>query len=109
VTRRNASAGAGATPLQILGGDAQALRDGYAVERGPGAGSFQLTPNADGADFDALVVTFRDGVLVDMEIRDRLQQRIVIEFRDVDRTAPLVPEDFHFEPPAGADLFIHDG
>lgn len=108
VTRRDAGAGSAATPLQILGGDAQALRDGYEVTADAVAGGYRLVPTAGEADFDALTIRFNDGVLVEMTILDRLQQRIEINFVEVDSSAALSPDDFNFEPPATADLFIHD-
>ena len=60
------------------------------------------------------MLLFCKGILCDgaglsrMEVLDNLQQRIDIEFREVDSNSPLAPEDFHFEPPQGVDVFYHD-
>ena len=48
------------------------------------------------------------GQLAGMEIRDNLDQLLIITFSDVDSSPGLKPSDFAFEPPEGADLFYHD-
>ena len=43
-----------------------------------------------------------------MEILDKLNQRVVIAFDQLDASAALTPADFAFQPPDGADLFYYD-
>jgi outer membrane lipoprotein carrier protein len=41
-----------------------------------------------------------------MRLKDNLGQTTEITFRDIDRNAPIDPQAFSFEPPAGIDV-IH--
>jgi len=43
-----------------------------------------------------------------MEVNDQLNQQLFIQLRDVDSDTELMPADFGFVPPEGADLFYHD-
>ena len=107
VTRRPSPQGAGASPLQILGGDVEALRESFAVEQA-GEAAFTLTPRVPDAGFQRLHLGLDGAGLSRMEVLDNLQQRIEIEFSEVDSSSPLTPQDFHFEPPPGVDVFHHD-
>jgi len=109
VTRRPVASSA-MSPLQVLGGDEAALREGYRVEalEGADAGDFRLTPTASEAGFRSLVVHFEGTDIAGLGIVDNLGQRVAVDFSDVRRNAPLAPQDFGFAPPAGADLFYYD-
>ncbi len=107
VTRRPVEGNEALSPLQVLGGDNEALRANYQVER-DGEGRYQLTPNASNAGFKQLVLVLEDGQLAGMEIRDNLDQRLVISFSAVETSPGLTPADFAFQPPEGVDLFYHD-
>lgn len=106
VTRRPVS-GQDMAPLQILGGDEQALRRSFAVEQ-TGPGQFEVVPLGDAAGFERLSLRFSDGDIERMTVRDDLRQKVVVEFKALDYTSPLAPEDFAFVPPPGADVFYHD-
>ncbi|MDZ7781614.1 MAG: outer-membrane lipoprotein carrier protein LolA [Halioglobus sp.] len=106
VTRRPVGA-QGMTPLQILGGDEQALRRSFAVEQ-TGPEQFEVIPLGEEAGFQRLSLRFSDGDIERMTVRDDLQQKVVVEFKALDYTSPLAPEDFAFVPPPGADVFYHD-
>ncbi len=107
VTRRPVTTNADMTPLQILGGDESALREKFQVVQ-TSAGAFQLTPLAAGVGFKQLTL-FLDGErLTGMEIRDNLDQRVEIEFTELDSRSELGSVDFAFTPPPDADLFYYD-
>ena len=107
-TRRPVVGNVEASPLQILGGDESALRDRYTVTR-DADDTFTLTPDDDGHSFRRLTVTFADVAIVRMDILDKLGQRVVVDFDEVDTKTPLTARDFEFTPPAeGVDLFYYD-
>ena len=97
-----------ASPLQILGGDESALRDQYAVTQ-DSANTFTLIPDGSGHSFRRLTVTFAGDAISQMDILDKLGQRVVVDFTRVDATTPLTSSDFEFTPPSGdVDLFYYD-
>lgn len=97
-----------ASPLQILGGDESALRDQYAVTQDTDD-TFTLTPIGTGHSFRRLTVTFAGDTISQMDIVDKLGQRVVVDFTGVDAKTVLDSSDFEFTPPAGdVDLFYYD-
>lgn len=107
-TRRPVVGSIEASPLQILGGDESVLRDQYAVTKDDD-NTFTLTPVADAKGFRQLTVTFDAAVMRRMDIVDRLGQRVVVDFDQVDVSSPLSSSDFEFTPPPGdVDLFYYD-
>jgi outer membrane lipoprotein carrier protein len=108
VTRRPVVGNVEASPLQILGGDESVLREQYAVRR-DSEDTFTLTPVDATKGFRQLTVTFEAGVMRQMDIVDRLGQRVVVDFEQVDAQTPLTSSDFEFTPPPGdVDLFYYD-
>lgn len=108
VTRRPVAGREEVSPLQVLGGDTGALAKSYQVEK-VGAGRYQLSPlEGTNPGFESLVIILANGQFSGMEIHDKLGQRLFIEFTAVDVETSLVPADFTFTPPEGADLFYHD-
>jgi outer membrane lipoprotein carrier protein len=106
VTRRPANAGENLAPLQILGGEEEALRQHYQVEGG--AGQYSLTPLQDNAGFQQLQITLAKLGPTRMVINDNLQQRVVIDFQNLASPETLGAEDFSFSPPAESDVFYYD-
>lgn len=107
VTRRPVTAEGGTAPLQILGGDAEALRRDFRVsQQAPGV--FFLEAQSANAGFEALTLTLLEGLPAQMDIRDSLKQRVVIDFLQLDSSVALTPQDFEFQPPPGVDLFYYD-
>ena len=43
-----------------------------------------------------------------MEIRDNLNQRVIVEFSELQVDGGLTREDFAFTPPEGVDTFYYD-
>jgi outer membrane lipoprotein carrier protein len=107
VTRRPVSGNTDTSPLQILGGDEAVLRQQFAVKQ-PAPDRFLLTPRSGESGFRELILDLEDETLVGMEIINRLNQQITIEFLELDREPGLSPADFVFEPPPGADLFYYE-
>jgi len=107
VTRRPVTTDAEMTPLQILGGDEDALREKFQVERNA-EGAFLLTPRSGDVGFKRLTLFLDKDQLTGMEIQDNLDQDVVIEFTDLDSRSALTAADFAFTPPAGADHFYYD-
>jgi outer membrane lipoprotein carrier protein len=111
VTRRPVTTNADMAPLQILGGDEKALRDKFHVERqgeDNGEDTFVLTPLSPGIGFKQLTLFLDGAVIKGMEIRDNLDQDVVITFTDLDSDSALVSADFAFTPPPEADLILYD-
>ena len=109
VTRRPVGDSAQMSPLQVLGGDEAALRDRFDVTQ-PKAKAFTLTPKPDSGDpgFHSLTLQLDGEGIRGMEILDKLDQRIVISFTELDADSGLTPADFVFTPPEGVDLFYYD-
>lgn len=108
VTRRPVNDSQAMSPLQVLGGDTEALGQHYSVSR-DAQGRFLLTPRSGDPGFQSLALDFSGELFRGMEVLDNLGQRVVIEFADVRLGGELTAADFAFAPPPGADLFYHDG
>lgn len=107
VTRRPVAGGEQMAPLQVLGGNEAVLRERFTVSR-RGDDAWALIPVAGDPGFQQLVLKFDQGIIVGMEIIDRLGQVVKVQFSNLDSETALAPEDFAFSPPEGADLFYYD-
>jgi outer membrane lipoprotein carrier protein len=106
-TRRPVTDSAQMSPLQVLGGDASVLRRRFSVEQ-VGAGDFALVPLTDDVGFKQLTLHLDGPAITGMDILDNLNQRVVIEFSQLDSDTELTSTDFAFTPPDGVDLFYYD-
>ncbi|MEJ2532564.1 MAG: outer membrane lipoprotein chaperone LolA [Halioglobus sp.] len=107
VTRRPVAGREEMSPLQVLGGDEAVLRERFDV-RTAGAGAYLLAPVSGDPGFRQLTLQFEGKVVSAMDIVDKLNQRVHIDFEKVDTASALQPEDFAFSPPEGVDLFYYD-
>lgn len=107
VTRRPVTDTAQMSPLQVLGGNDVALREGFSVANGD-KGSFILTPLSDDAGFKRLNLQLDGSRITGMDILDNLNQRVVVVFEQMDSHTKLSSDDFAFSPPDGVDLFYYD-
>lgn len=107
VTRRPVAGQAKQSPLQVLGGDETALREGFEVMQ-EGEGAFALTPLVGDPGFRRLSLKIRGYLIERMEILDNLSQRVTIEFGDLEVDTGLSPEDFSFVPPKDVDTFFYE-
>ncbi len=106
-SRRPLDSGEGMSPLQVLGGDEAALRQGYRIAA-EGEDTFTLVPEKGNPGFRQLKVRLRAYLIESMEIIDNLNQRVEIDFGELQANPQLTPEDFSFEPPEGIDVFYYD-
>ena len=107
VTRRLVAGSEQLAPLQVLGGDESILRERFTVSR-TSEQAWTLIPVAGDPGFQQLVLIFNDGAIGGMEILDSLNQRVEVQFSNLDSSATLSPADFAFSPPDGVDLFYYD-
>lgn len=107
VTRRPSNSGSGMSPMQVLGGDENALRQGFTVVH-EGEGVFALEPRDGDPGFRRLRVSLRAFLIEQMEIVDNLNQQLLIQFDNLNVEAGLAPADFGFVPPPGIDTFYYD-
>jgi outer membrane lipoprotein carrier protein len=107
VTRRPVSGSVDASPLQVLGGDETVLRKQFTVTR-PEPGRYVLVDTSGEASFSELTLHLQGNTILGMQIMNKLNQRVEVDFHEVDSDTPLTPGDFVFQPPPGADLFYYD-
>ncbi|MCQ4310943.1 outer membrane lipoprotein chaperone LolA [Pseudomonas stutzeri] len=94
------------TPALLLSGDVSAISENFEVSHQE-AGEvvdFTLKPKAKDTLFDSLRLSFRGGVINDMQMIDGVGQRTNILFQNVRLNEPLKPDLFTFEIPEGTDV-----
>ena len=111
-TRRALRRGESFSALDLLTADTASLRQRFQVEvlgdnsaENSGDQRYRLLPLFPGAEFAVLELTWRDGRLRAMSIRDRSAQRIQLTLTPDPAAAPLQTQDFAFEPPPGVEVF----
>jgi outer membrane lipoprotein carrier protein len=94
------------TPALLLSGDVSQIRDSFGItfKEAGGVVDFTLTPKASDTLFDSLRLSFRNGVLNDMQLIDGVGQRTNILFMGVKMNQALDPDQFTFTIPKGADV-----
>lgn len=94
------------TPALLLSGDVSAISDNFEVshEQAGEVVDFTLKPKAKDTLFDSLRLSFRSGVINDMQMVDGVGQRTNILFQGVELNKPLKADLFTFEIPEGADV-----
>ena len=98
------------TPALLLSGDVSKISENFSItykEGGPVI-DFILTPTAKDTLFDTLRLSFRNGVINDMQLLDAVGQRTNILFMGVKVNEPVDASQFVFDAPAGVDV-IADG
>lgn len=94
------------TPALLLSGDVSQISENFSITYKE-AGSiidFVLTPTAKDTLFDTLRLSFRNGVINDMQLLDAVGQRTNILFMNVKINQPVAASQFVFEVPAGVDV-----
>lgn len=94
------------TPALLLSGDVSAISDNFEVshQQAGEVVDFTLKPKAKDTLFDSLRLSFRSGVINDMQMVDGVGQRTNILFQGVELNKPLKADLFTFEIPEGADV-----
>jgi outer membrane lipoprotein carrier protein len=94
------------TPALLLSGDVSKISENFEVSHKEGGSvvDFILKPKAKDSLFDNLRLSFRNGVINDMQLVDSVGQRTNILFLGVKMNEPIAPSQFTFAVPAGADV-----
>ncbi len=98
------------TPALLLSGDVSKISENFNIsyKEGGSVTDFILTPTAKDTLFDTLRLSFRNGVISDMQLMDAVGQRTNILFMGVTVNEPVDASQFVFTAPAGVDV-IEDG
>ena len=94
------------TPALLLSGDVSKIAESFDItlKEGGNVVDFILKPKAADSLFDSLRLSFRNGVINDMQLIDSVGQRTNILFLGVKMNEPLPASQFTFEVPPGADV-----
>ena len=94
------------TPALLLSGDVSKISQSFditAKEAGDVI-DFVLKPKTKDTLFDSLRLSFRRGLINDMQLIDSVGQRTNILFMGVKANEPIAASKFQFVPPKGADV-----
>jgi len=94
------------TPALLLSGEVSTLQTSYQIsgEQINNLWVFVLIPKEPESLFEQLKLTFLEGELTQMHIKDSLGQRSSFEFFETLTNIDIAPELFHFKPPVGVDV-----
>ncbi len=94
------------TPALLLSGDVSKIGESFDISHKEAGGvvDFILKPKAKDSLFDNLRLSFRDGVVNDMQLIDSVGQRTNILFFEVKLNQPVDAAQFDFKVPAGTDV-----
>ncbi|MCG8291867.1 outer membrane lipoprotein chaperone LolA [Pseudomonas entomophila] len=94
------------TPALLLSGDVSKISQSFDIsskEQGE-VTDFTLKPKTKDTLFDSLRVSFRKGLINDMQLIDSVGQRTNILFNGVKANEAIPPSKFKFDVPKGADI-----
>lgn len=94
------------TPALLLSGNVSTIRENFDVSytQSGEVVDFQLKPKSPDTLFDTLRLSFRSGVINDMQLIDSVGQRTNILFSGIEMNRPLDAGLFRFEVPQGVDV-----
>jgi outer membrane lipoprotein carrier protein len=94
------------TPALLLSGDVSDIRENFSISHQEGGNvvDFILKPKSKDTLFDSLRLSFRSGVLNDMQLIDSIGQLTNILFLSVKMNEAVDDASFSFEIPEGADV-----
>lgn len=94
------------TPALLLSGDVSTLEENFEItmHQGGSVVDFILAPKENDSMFDNLRLSFRDGLLNDMQMSDPIGQRTNILFQNVVLNPAIPSNRFTFEIPSGVDV-----
>ena len=94
------------TPALLLSGDVSQIAESFEItlKEGGSVVDFILKPEAADSLFESLRLSFRNGVINDMQLIDNVGQRTNILFLGVKMNPPIPASQFTFEVPEGADV-----
>lgn len=103
-TRRDTSQTNEFTPLELLAGDSDELREKFTTQV-LGPGEVRLVPTFPQAGFASVDITWEDEAVVAMAVVDRSGQTIDLALTPDAAPAALTAGDFEFTPPPGVDVY----
>lgn len=94
------------TPALLLSGDVSKISENFEITHKEGGDvvDFILTPKSKDTLFDTLRLSFRNGVINDMQLIDSVGQRTNILFLGVKMNQAIDAAQFDFKVPEGADV-----
>jgi outer membrane lipoprotein carrier protein len=94
------------TPALLLSGDVSKISESFDISAKEAGGviDFILKPKTKDTLFDSLRLSFRNGVINDMQLVDSVGQRTNILFTGVKANEPIPASKFQFDIPKGADV-----
>ena len=94
------------TPALLLSGDVSKIAENFDItlKEGGNVVDFILKPKAADSLFESLRLSFRGGVINDMQLIDSVGQRTNILFLGVQMNPSIAADQFTFEPPPGTDV-----
>ena len=93
------------TPALLLSGDVSKISENFEITHKEGdVVDFILKPKAKDTLFDTLRLSFRNGVINDMQLIDSVGQRTNILFLGVKMNQAIDAAQFDFKVPEGADV-----
>ncbi|BBP82980.1 MULTISPECIES: outer membrane lipoprotein chaperone LolA [unclassified Pseudomonas] len=94
------------TPALLLSGDVSKISENFEIAHKEGGDvvDFILKPKAKDTLFDTLRLSFRNGVINDMQLIDSVGQRTNILFLGVKMNQAIDAAQFDFKVPEGADV-----
>ncbi len=94
------------TPALLLSGDVSTLAENFSIswKEGSSVDDFVLSPKASDSMFETLRLSFREGVINDMQLNDPIGQRTNILFQGVKLNQPVDASQFNFTAPDGVDV-----
>ncbi|AHG41614.1 membrane protein [Pseudomonas syringae CC1557] len=94
------------TPALLLSGDVSKISESFDITAKEAGGviDFVLKPKTKDTLFDSLRLSFRNGVINDMQLIDSVGQRTNILFTGVKANEPIPASKFKFDVPKGADV-----
>ncbi|MEH6492415.1 outer membrane lipoprotein chaperone LolA [Halopseudomonas sp.] len=94
------------TPALLLSGDVSTLAENFSIswKEGSAVDDFVLSPKASDSMFETLRLSFRGGVINDMQLNDPIGQRTNILFQGVQLNQPVDAGQFNFTVPDWVDV-----
>ncbi|KAA0943472.1 MULTISPECIES: outer membrane lipoprotein chaperone LolA [unclassified Pseudomonas] len=94
------------TPALLLSGNVSQISESFDItsKQASGVIDFTLKPKSKDTLFDSLRLSFRNGMINDMQLIDSVGQRTNILFTGVKANEPVAASKFKFDIPKGADV-----
>ena len=103
-TRRDTSQSNEFTPLELLAGDSDELRERFEAQR-LGPSRVRLIPTFPQAGFASVDIAWEGDTVIAMDVQDRSGQMIKLDLSPDQNPIKLTAKDFEFVAPAGVDVY----